>query len=118
MRPNSGHVSYERGSLDGRQLWRVFDMKLSSFGARPRRGKSEIDPHRFLEILTGTLFSAPIFRTYGRLIADEHYEPAGFKMTLGLKNIHLALAAADWLLVPMPLAALARLSADNAGLHS
>jgi 3-hydroxyisobutyrate dehydrogenase-like beta-hydroxyacid dehydrogenase len=101
--------------------------------------KSGIDPHQFLEILTGTLFSAPIFRTYGGLIADEHYEPAGFKMTLGLKDISLALAAADSLLVPMPLAsqirdrmltvvargegdtdwsALARLSASNAGLHS
>jgi 3-hydroxyisobutyrate dehydrogenase-like beta-hydroxyacid dehydrogenase len=101
--------------------------------------KSGIDPHRFLEILTGTLFSAPIFRTYGGLIADEHYEPAGFKMTLGLKDVRLALAVADSLLVPMPLAsqihdrmltmvargegdtdwsALARLSADNAGLHS
>jgi 3-hydroxyisobutyrate dehydrogenase-like beta-hydroxyacid dehydrogenase len=101
--------------------------------------KSGIDPHRFLEILTGTLFSAPIFRTYGGLIADEHYGPAGFKMTLGLKDIRLALAVADSLLVPMPLAsqihdrmltvvargegdtdwsALARLSADNAGLHS
>jgi 3-hydroxyisobutyrate dehydrogenase-like beta-hydroxyacid dehydrogenase len=101
--------------------------------------KSGIDPHRFLEILTGTLFSAPVFRTYGGLIADEHYEPAGFKMTLGLKDIRLALAAADALLVPMPLAsqihdrmltvvargegdtdwsALARLSASNAGLYS
>jgi 3-hydroxyisobutyrate dehydrogenase-like beta-hydroxyacid dehydrogenase len=101
--------------------------------------KSGIDPHRFLEILTGTLFSAPIFKTYGGLIADEHYEPAGFKMNLGLKDIRLALAAADSLLVPMPLAsqihdrmltmvargevdtdwsALAKLSASNAGLHS
>jgi 3-hydroxyisobutyrate dehydrogenase-like beta-hydroxyacid dehydrogenase len=101
--------------------------------------KSGIDPHRVLEILTGTLFSAPIFKTYGGLIADEHYEPAGFKMSLGLKDIRLALAAADSLLVPMPLAsqihdrmltvvargegdtdwsALARLSARDAGLHS
>src|ERR1700726_5014396 len=27
--------------------------------------KSGIDPHRFLEVLTGTLFSAPIYQTYG-----------------------------------------------------
>jgi 3-hydroxyisobutyrate dehydrogenase-like beta-hydroxyacid dehydrogenase len=101
--------------------------------------KSGIDPHQFLAVLTGTVFSAPIFRTYGSLIADEHYEPAGFKMTLGLKDIRLALAAAESLLVPMPLAsqihdrmlamvargegnadwsALARLSASNAGLGS
>jgi 3-hydroxyisobutyrate dehydrogenase-like beta-hydroxyacid dehydrogenase len=55
--------------------------------------KSGIDPHRFLEILIGTLFSAPIFKTYGWLIANEQYEPAGFKMALGLKDIRLALAA-------------------------
>lgn len=66
--------------------------------------KSGIDAHRFLEILTGALFSAPISKTYGGLIADEHYEPAGFKMTLGV--IRLALAVADSLLVPMPLASL------------
>ena len=101
--------------------------------------KAGVDPHRFLEILTGTLFSGPIFMTYGGLIADEHFQPAGFEMSLGLKDIRLALAAADALLVPMPLAsqiygrmltvvargegdtdwsALARLSARDAGLHS
>jgi 3-hydroxyisobutyrate dehydrogenase-like beta-hydroxyacid dehydrogenase len=77
-------------------------------------------------------------RKSGWLIANEQYEPAGFKMALGLKDTRLALAAADSLLVPMPLAsqihdrmltvvargagdidwsALARLSASNAGLH-
>jgi 3-hydroxyisobutyrate dehydrogenase-like beta-hydroxyacid dehydrogenase len=44
--------------------------------------KSGIDPHRVLEILTGTLFYGPIFKTYGGLIADEHYGPADFKMIL------------------------------------
>ena len=66
--------------------------------------KSGVDPHRYLEILTSTLFSAPVYKTYGELIADEKYEPAGFRMRLGLKDIRLALAAADALLVPMPFA--------------
>jgi 3-hydroxyisobutyrate dehydrogenase-like beta-hydroxyacid dehydrogenase len=99
--------------------------------------KSGVDPHRYLEILTGTLFSAPVYKTYGGLIAEEKYEPAGFKMALGLKDIRLALAAADAQAVPMPVAslvhdhflagvaqgqgdsdwsALARLCARNAGL--
>jgi 3-hydroxyisobutyrate dehydrogenase-like beta-hydroxyacid dehydrogenase len=99
--------------------------------------KSGIDQHRYLEILTSTLFSAPVYKTYGALIADEKYEPAGFKMSLGLKDVRLALAAADAQAVPMPVAslvhdhflagvaqgqgdsdwsALARLAAKNAGL--
>jgi 3-hydroxyisobutyrate dehydrogenase-like beta-hydroxyacid dehydrogenase len=68
--------------------------------------KSGIDAHRYVEILTGTLFSAPVYRTYGAIIADEKYEPAGFKTVLGLKDIQLALAAAETLRVPMPIASL------------
>jgi 3-hydroxyisobutyrate dehydrogenase-like beta-hydroxyacid dehydrogenase len=68
--------------------------------------KSGIDPHCFLEVLTGSLFSAPLYQTYGTIIAQEKYEPAGFKMSLALKDIRLALAAADATAVPMPAASL------------
>jgi 3-hydroxyisobutyrate dehydrogenase-like beta-hydroxyacid dehydrogenase len=68
--------------------------------------KSGIEAHRFLEILTGTLFAAPLYQTYGAIIADEKYEPAGFKMSLALKDMRLALAAADATAVPMPTASL------------
>ena len=70
--------------------------------------KAGVDPQRYLEVLTGTLFSAPVFKTYGGLIADEKYEPAGFKMSLGLKDIRLALAAAETLAAPLPVASLVR----------
>lgn len=70
--------------------------------------KSGIDPHLYLDILTGTLFSAPVYRTYGAIIADEKYEPAGFRLALGLKDIRLALAAAEEKAVPMPVASLIR----------
>jgi 3-hydroxyisobutyrate dehydrogenase-like beta-hydroxyacid dehydrogenase len=70
--------------------------------------KSGIDAHRYVDILTGTLFSAPVYKTYGEVIADEKYEPAGFKMALGFKDIRLALAAAETLQVPMPIASLVR----------
>jgi 3-hydroxyisobutyrate dehydrogenase-like beta-hydroxyacid dehydrogenase len=70
--------------------------------------KSGIDAHRYVEILTGTLFSAPVYKTYGAIIADEKYEPAGFKMTLGFKDVRLAFAAAEALQVPMPIASLVR----------
>src|ERR1700723_1800172 len=68
--------------------------------------KGGVDPHAYLEILTNTLFSAPAYKTYGTIIADQKYEPAGFKMSLGLKDIRLALAAPDPLAPPMPGASL------------
>lgn len=70
--------------------------------------KYGVDSEQFLEILIGTLFSAPIYKTYGGIIAQEKYEPAGFKLHLGLKDIRLALAAAEGLAVPMPTASLIR----------
>jgi 3-hydroxyisobutyrate dehydrogenase-like beta-hydroxyacid dehydrogenase len=70
--------------------------------------KSGIDPHRYLDILTGSLFPAPVYRLYGGLIAENKFEPAGFKMSLALKDMRLALAAADARMVPMPAASLVR----------
>jgi 3-hydroxyisobutyrate dehydrogenase-like beta-hydroxyacid dehydrogenase len=61
-----------------------------------------------LEILTSTLFGAPVYKTYGALIADGTFEPAGFAAPLGLKDIRLALAAAEELRVPLPIASLLR----------
>ena len=61
-----------------------------------------------LEILTSTLFNAPVYKTYGSLIAEKKFEPAGFAAPLGQKDIRLTLAAAETLRVPMPLASLLR----------
>ncbi|MBB3228304.1 hypothetical protein FHW69_002939 [Luteibacter sp. Sphag1AF] len=58
----------------------------------------------FLGLMSGSLFASPIFRTYGGLIADERYSPAGFKMTLGFKDVGLARSAAEAERVPMPFA--------------
>jgi 3-hydroxyisobutyrate dehydrogenase-like beta-hydroxyacid dehydrogenase len=70
--------------------------------------KAGIDRQRYLELLTSTLFDAPIYKTYGTLIASEHFEPAGFAAPLGQKDIRLVLAAAEDLRVPMPIASLLR----------
>jgi 3-hydroxyisobutyrate dehydrogenase-like beta-hydroxyacid dehydrogenase len=67
-----------------------------------------IDPAEFLNILTSTLFAAPIYKLYGTLIAAEKYRPAGFSAALGLKDIRLAMAAADAHSVPMPFASILR----------
>jgi 3-hydroxyisobutyrate dehydrogenase-like beta-hydroxyacid dehydrogenase len=68
--------------------------------------KHELDPSTFLDILTSSLFTAPIYRTYGSLIASDKFEPAGFKLPLGMKDNRLILLAAEEAAVPMPVASL------------
>src|ERR1700733_7955989 len=70
--------------------------------------KSGVDPDKFLDLLTGSLFSAPIYRTYGPMVAADNYEPVGFRMALGMKDNRLVLAAAENAAVPLPLASLIR----------
>lgn len=48
----------------------------------------------FLDIVTSTLFASPSYKSYGGNIAEGRYEPAGFKLRLGLKDVNLAIAAA------------------------
>ncbi|HWY71225.1 MAG TPA: NAD(P)-dependent oxidoreductase [Terriglobales bacterium] len=68
--------------------------------------KSGVDANQFLEVLTNSLFSAPVYKTYGALLASEKFEPAGFKLPLGLKDNRLVIAAAEQAAVPMPMASL------------
>jgi 3-hydroxyisobutyrate dehydrogenase-like beta-hydroxyacid dehydrogenase len=70
--------------------------------------KGGIDRGQLLEILTSTLFTAPIYKNYGGLIAEEKFSPPGFAAPLGQKDIRLTLAAAEELGVPMPVASLLR----------
>lgn len=70
--------------------------------------KYGIDAGELLELLTSTLFSAPVYKNYGAMIAEQRYEPAGFKLNLGLKDISLALEAAGAMSVPMPIASVVR----------
>jgi 3-hydroxyisobutyrate dehydrogenase-like beta-hydroxyacid dehydrogenase len=71
-------------------------------------GKAGIDRSLYVDLLTSTIFPAPIYRTYGDLIASSRFQPAGFLAPLGYKDIRFTLAAADNLRVPMPLAGLLR----------
>ncbi|MDT5316562.1 MAG: hypothetical protein QOE74_5582 [Mycobacterium sp.] len=71
-------------------------------------GKAGVDKQQYLEILTSTLFGAPVYQTYGGLIAREEFEPAGFAAPLGFKDVRLVLAAGEELRVPLPLASLLR----------
>lgn len=70
--------------------------------------KGGIDRQQYIELMTSTLFSAPVYKTYGGLIAAGRFSPPAFAAPLGAKDIRLALAAAEELRVPMPLASLLR----------
>jgi len=70
--------------------------------------KGGVDRHAYIDLLTSTLFSAPVYKVYGNLIANEKFSPAGFAAPLGAKDIRLALQAAESLRVPLPLASLLR----------
>jgi 3-hydroxyisobutyrate dehydrogenase-like beta-hydroxyacid dehydrogenase len=67
-----------------------------------------VSAREFLDVLTGTLFAAPVFKTYGALVAERRYSPPGFALKLGYKDAGLTLAAADAERVPMPLAGILR----------
>jgi 3-hydroxyisobutyrate dehydrogenase-like beta-hydroxyacid dehydrogenase len=62
----------------------------------------------FLEVMTGTLFAAPAYQGYAKLIAERRFKPAGFALPLGYKDVGLALAAGDAARVPLPFAGVLR----------
>ena len=70
--------------------------------------KYNVDPEKYVEMLTNTLFAAPVYKTYADLIVKEQFEPAGFRLRLGLKDVRLAMAAAEAQSVPMPVASVIR----------
>ncbi len=61
-----------------------------------------------LDVLTSALFTAPLYKSYGSIIADKRYEPAGFRLTLGLKDVRLALAAGEGVHTPLSIGSLLR----------
>jgi 3-hydroxyisobutyrate dehydrogenase-like beta-hydroxyacid dehydrogenase len=70
--------------------------------------KAEINPNTLFEVLSGTLFGAPVYNNYGPRMIEEKFSPAGFKMPLGLKDVRLLLQAAEKLSTPMPFANIVR----------
>jgi 3-hydroxyisobutyrate dehydrogenase-like beta-hydroxyacid dehydrogenase len=67
-----------------------------------------VEPRELFELIGQSLFPGPVYQGYGRLIAEGRFEPAGFKARLGLKDVRLALAAAEAATTPMPVASLIR----------
>jgi 3-hydroxyisobutyrate dehydrogenase-like beta-hydroxyacid dehydrogenase len=70
--------------------------------------KSGVEAAALEEVLSGTLLGSPAFPTYAKQIVEGRFDPPGMRMRRGLKDVRLALAAADAAEVPMPLASLLR----------
>ena len=63
--------------------------------------------HLFLDVMNA-LFGSPVYANYGRAIADGQFEPAGFALKLGLKDVRLAVETAEECASPMPFASVLR----------
>lgn len=62
----------------------------------------------FIDLITSTLFAAPVYKGYGAAIAQDHFEPAGFKLALGFKDVRLTMEAAEAVHVPLPIVSVLR----------
>ena len=49
-----------------------------------------VDANEFVELLRSTLFGGVVYTSYGDIIANRRYHPAGFDISLGLKDLGLA----------------------------
>ena len=78
--------------------------------------KAGVAPHLFLEVMSA-LFGSPVYANYGRIIADRKFEPAGFALKLGLKDVRLTLETAAECLSPMPFASILRDRLMDAAAH-
>jgi 3-hydroxyisobutyrate dehydrogenase-like beta-hydroxyacid dehydrogenase len=70
--------------------------------------KHGIEPARFLEIVNGRLLRSPVYENYGKIIAEERFDPPGFRLRHGLKDARLVLAAGEDVAAPLPIASLVR----------
>jgi 3-hydroxyisobutyrate dehydrogenase-like beta-hydroxyacid dehydrogenase len=64
--------------------------------------KSGIDANTWMDMLTQTLFDAPVYINYGNILLKEKYLPAGFSLRLGLKDVNLVLEQASSVNAMMP----------------
>ncbi|MEV7023509.1 NAD(P)-dependent oxidoreductase [Kitasatospora sp. NPDC093558] len=67
-----------------------------------------VRPADLIDLITNTLFPGPVYGGYGAMVAERRYEPAGFRLPLGLKDVGLALDAGAAATVPLPFAGILR----------
>ena len=70
--------------------------------------KSGLDRVDFYNMLTSTLFDNPIYKGYGKLVAEQHYQPVGAPPAIIRKDMNLVVQEAYKQAVPMPFANIIR----------
>jgi 3-hydroxyisobutyrate dehydrogenase-like beta-hydroxyacid dehydrogenase len=76
-----------------------------------------MEPRECLQLLTAALFKVPVYEYYAGLIGEQRFVPPGFKLTLGLKGVKLALSAAEGAKVSLPFAEVVRQALLDAIAH-
>lgn len=70
--------------------------------------KAGIAPETTLNVLNTALLKSPLAEAYGGAVVRGAFEPAGFALRLGLKDVSLALRAAEGFQAPLPIGSLLR----------
>lgn len=70
--------------------------------------KAGVEKQQFLDVLLGSIFDSPVYRTYGKIVLEGRFSPPGFGLPLGMKDNRLVLQAGERLGVPLPMASLVR----------
>lgn len=70
--------------------------------------KAGIAPETTLKVLNTALLKSPLAEAYGGAVVRGAFEPAGFALRLGLKDVSLALQAAEAFQAPLPIGSLLR----------
>lgn len=65
--------------------------------------KSGIDPHTWINMITQSVFAAPVYINYGNILVKEIYQPAGFTLRLGLKDAKLVMEQSREVNAEMPI---------------
>jgi 3-hydroxyisobutyrate dehydrogenase-like beta-hydroxyacid dehydrogenase len=68
--------------------------------------KNGLNPADVADMFGKSLFAIPLYQGYGKQIAERRFDPPGFRLALGLKDIKLIRDTATASSTPMPLASL------------
>ncbi len=69
--------------------------------------KCGIDEQFFLDAMV-ELFGSPVYANYGKNIVTRNFEPAGFGLKLGLKDVNLSIDLSGEVAAPLPFASILR----------
>jgi len=65
--------------------------------------KSGVDSTAWINMITQTLFAAPVYINYSNILLKEMFQPAGFALRLGLKDVNLVMSQSNEVNAEMPI---------------